>query len=146
MNMQWKTCWRICVSPCSTTPLTAPTPRSWRLLRLSVLPLDHCPFACEMWCPKLLELSLEVSGLENGEDSQDLFSFSKESSWNANFCFSAWEIKDTGSHCELCLFLLRMGLPPGDRSIARSLTLFKSFRTSNMFGTSSFFWFFEWRL
>ena len=29
------------------------------------------------------------------------------------------------------------------RSIARSLTLFISFRTSNMFGTSLFFWFFE---
>jgi hypothetical protein len=40
---------------------------------------------------------------------------SKESSsWNANFCLSACDINDTGSHCELCLFLLWMGLPPGD--------------------------------
>ena len=59
--------------------------------------------------------AFEVSGLENGEDSQQLFSFSKESSsWNANFCLSAWDIRDTGSQGESSLFLLWMGLPPGD--------------------------------
>ena len=51
--------------------------------------------------------TLEVSGLENGEDSQQLSSFSKESSsWNANFCLSAWDIRDTGSQGESSLFLL----------------------------------------
>ena len=51
--------------------------------------------------------TLEVSGLENGEDSQQLSSFSKESSsWNANFCLSAWDIRDTGSQGESSPFLL----------------------------------------